>query len=192
MGVSVPLAVMAVSAGIQAYGQHKSAEAASNAQKYNAQVADQNASIAAQKALWTTQEGEQAVNNSEMKTAAQTSAIKTNQAASGIEVNSGSAVDVDNSARILGKMDALTIRSNAARQAYGYQTEQVSDQNQATLDRYGAKNSIEQGKIAMAQTAVQFAGSAAGAMGGGGGASMLGSGTNSWSNYQNSNSAFGG
>jgi hypothetical protein len=48
---------------------------------------------------------------------------KAAQAASGIDVNSGSAVSVQASERMLGMLDALTIRSNAARAAYGYQAE---------------------------------------------------------------------
>jgi len=44
-------------------------------------------------------------------------------AASNIDVNFGSAVDVQADAAMLGELDALTIRSNAAREAWGFKVE---------------------------------------------------------------------
>ncbi len=58
-----------------------------------------------------------------MKTRGQVGAIEASQAASNITVGSGSAVDVRSSAAEMGELDALTIRSNAEKQAYGYQTQ---------------------------------------------------------------------
>lgn len=197
MGVSAGTAAI-IGTGVQMYGQHKVAQAQKNAADFNAQVAEQNEALATQKAAWQTQEGEQNVGASEMKTAAQVGGIKTFQAASGVDVNSGSAVDVENSARTIGKLDALTIRSNAARAAYGYQVEETSDKNQAILDRYAGKNAVEAGKIAEVGTALKFAGTAAtqGGFGSAGGTSgssssstlLSGQGNDAWSSYNTSNS----
>ncbi len=44
-------------------------------------------------------------------------------AAQGVDVGQGSAVDVQADAAYLGELDALTIRNNAAREAWGYEVE---------------------------------------------------------------------
>lgn len=137
---------------LSAYGQAKSAGANAAADTYKAQVADNNAAIATQQAEWTAENGDQAASAAALKTRATEAGIEANQAASGIDVNTGSAVQVQDSARILGKLDALTIRSNAARQAYGYQVQAINEKSQAQLDRFAAKNDIEAGKIGAAST----------------------------------------
>lgn len=58
-------------------------------------------------------------------------AIKAAEAAGNVDVNSGSAVDVQSSAAALGELNAITIRGNAAKEAYGYETQSTSFENQA-------------------------------------------------------------
>lgn len=132
---------------VNAYGQLQESRAAAQAYNFNAQVAEQNAIIATQKRKWAIEQGDQDIAASQMKTAAKIGATKANQAASGVEVGTGSNADVIQSERELGMLDALTIRSNAARAAYGYETEAYSHKMQAQLDRYAAKNAKTAGKI---------------------------------------------
>lgn len=146
---------------VSAYGQLQSSQAASTAANYNAQVAENNAGISTQQAMWVGQKGVQAASNSQMKTAATVGSIKANQGASGVEIGTGSNADVVTSAREVGMLDALTIRSNAAREAYGYQTQAVSEKAQAQLDRFAAKNDISAGKINAATTLLGGAAKAA-------------------------------
>lgn len=133
--VCVSGTIAVVGAVASAYGAVQQAHAASQADKFNEQIAKNNATIAQQNATFAGQEGEQNAATSEAKTRAEVGAIKANQAASGVDVNSGSDVDVRSSAAELGELNAITIRSNAARQAYGYQTQTASDNNQAQLDQ---------------------------------------------------------
>ena len=135
-----------------AYGQVQSAKATSNAANFNANVAAQNAIIATQKQQWVGEEGDQEASISQMKTAAKVGSIKANQGASGVDVGTGSHADVVTSAREVGMLDALTIRSNAARAAYGYATEAYSDKAQEALDRYAGKNAITAGNIGATST----------------------------------------
>lgn len=137
---------------VNAYGQIQASKAQSQADNFNAQVAEQNAIIATQKQQWAGEEGDQAASISQMKTAAKVGATQANQGASGVEVGTGSNVDVISSEREIGMMDALTIRSNAARQAYGYATEAYSDKAQAALDTYAGKNAITAGNIGAVST----------------------------------------
>jgi hypothetical protein len=113
--------------------------------KYNAQVATQNQQIATQNATLAGQSGEQQAAQSEAKTRAEVGAIKASEAAGNIDVNSGSAVDVQSSAAELGELSAITIRGNAA---YGYQTQSTSFENQAQLDTQQAANDTTAGEIA--------------------------------------------
>ena len=97
--------------------------AGGRAADFQAQIAKNNAQIARYNAQSATEAGNAAAVQSMLRTRAIVGQTKAAQAASGIDVNSGSALDVQASERMLGMMDALTIRSNAARAAYGYQAE---------------------------------------------------------------------
>ncbi len=135
-----------------AYGQIVAGRAAANADIFNANVEAQNAEISTQKAAWAGEEGDQATGVSQLKTAAKVGSIKANQGASGVEVGTGSNAAVVDSARKVGMLDALTIRSNAAREAYGYQTEAYSHRAQEALNRFSAKNAVQSSKINAATT----------------------------------------
>ena len=54
-------------------------------------------------------------------------------AANGVQLGSGSALDLLAGTKVIGNMDATTIHNNALRAAWGYQT-------QSTIDRYAASN----------------------------------------------------
>ncbi|MGC9966389.1 MAG: hypothetical protein ABSE08_13385 [Syntrophobacteraceae bacterium] len=93
-------------AGMQGYSQYQAAN-------YNAQVAANNQKIAQQNAGISLQQGTIAEENQRLKTGGMIAAIDTQQAASGIQTNSGSALNVRSSAAETGELDALTIRYNS-------------------------------------------------------------------------------
>jgi len=147
MGVALPIiAVVAAVAGtaVSAIGQANAAAAQGKAANYQAQVAANQQQIASQQAQQASAAGEQQAYNQGMRTRALVGSIEAAQGASNVDVNSGSAVDVRSSAAALGQLDALTIRSNAARQAYGFETQGVS---------YGAEAGLQQQKASQAGTA---------------------------------------
>lgn len=57
-------------------------------------------------------------------------------AAQGIDVNRDSALDVQADTAAMGELDALTIRNNAVREAWGYEVQGMNYANQSQL--YGA------------------------------------------------------
>ena len=116
-----------------AVGAIQSGAAQSAAAGYQAQVAANNEKIAQQNAAQATATGAVQVEQQGIKTKAEVGAIKAAQAASNIDVNTGSALDVRSSAAALGELDALTIRSNAEKQAYGYETQATSFAGQQSL-----------------------------------------------------------
>lgn len=154
-------ALMVGGSAISAYGQMQAANAAGAAYDFDAMQATQNAKIATQKQQWAAELGDQDAAASQMGTAAKIGSIKANQAASGVEVGTGSNADVITSAREIGMLDALTIRSNAAREAYGYEVEAYSNRSQAAMSTSAAKNTRAAGRIQAAGTLLGGAAQAA-------------------------------
>lgn len=161
MGLPI-IALVATGIGglVQAVGAQSQAKAAAQTANYNASVANVNAQQAKNNATLAANAGEEQAAIQSQKTKAAVGSIVANQAAGGIDVNSGSALDVRESATELGSLDALTIRSNAAKEAYGYQTQANSFSQQAGLDTASAKNDIAAGNINTASTLLGTAGSA--------------------------------
>lgn len=150
---------------LAAQGQIKTATATAESDLFNAGVDANNASILTHNATEAGQAGDANAGISEQKTGQQVAAIKANQAASGVDVNSGSAVGVRNSASATGMLDALTIRSNAAKQAYGFLTEAASSTAQSKLDKSKAAFDISAGNAEAQATILGGAAKAASSFG---------------------------
>ena len=148
-------------AGIGALGSIEQSKASAACAGYNAQVAQQNAQIATQNASFAGSQGQQEVAASGAQTKARIAATLANQGASGVDVNTGSDVNVRESEAKLGMLNALTIRSNAAKSAYGYQTQSVSDTGQAALLKSQQGSDILGGYLSGASNVLGGIGSAA-------------------------------
>jgi len=131
MGWAVALA--AVAAATSAAGMISQGEAASRAASYQAQVARNNAITAEQNAQYASKAGEAEALDAGIKGSARLSHIKAAQAANGLDVNSGSAVDVRSTEALGSRLDVLRTRQNAALQAYGYRTQGTNQTAQAGL-----------------------------------------------------------
>ena len=153
------LALGAVGTITQAAGAAQTAEANRAQATYQAQVAENNQIIANQNAMQARAAGAQEAAIQGQKTKAEVGGIKAAQAASNIDVNSGSALDVRSSASQLGELNSLTIRSNAARQAYGYETQGLAYQGEAALDQSRAASAVAAGNTAIAGSLLGGAGS---------------------------------
>lgn len=126
----------------QAGGQIFSAVAASQSAKYNSQIASENAAQDLKYADTAAEIGNIDAAQSEQKTRAELGSIKANQGASGVEIGTGSSANVQASASQVGMLDAMTIRSNAARAAYGYQVGAVNEEAEAKLDKRESRNDL--------------------------------------------------
>lgn len=151
MAIAAPLALAAGLGGAaaSAAGALEGGAAQQNAANYQAAVASNNATIAEQNAAYATKAGLQQAATQSQKGAAIGGKIKAAQAASGVDVNSGSAVDVQQSQREVNKLDTDTVLNNAELKAYGYRTDATNFQAQAGLDEMQA----EQAPIGAAFTA---------------------------------------
>lgn len=144
MGFALATAAIGGSSFMGAAGAIEEGQAESNAANYNATLAGFNATQAEQNAKLSTEAGSARAAMQGRQTRAEFGSERANAAGGGLDPNSGSAVDVQASTAELGHLDALTIRTNAAKEAYGYQTQSTDFQNQAKLDVMSG----EQAKIA--------------------------------------------
>ena len=108
---------------------------------YQSRVTANNAALAEQDARSATAAGEQEAEVSRLRTGELVGAQKTAQAANNIDVNSGSPVAVREATQSMGDLDALTIRYNAAKQAYSDRVQSASYRAQSGLMRFGALTS---------------------------------------------------
>lgn len=141
MAFAAPLALVAggIGAGVSAYGAVEGGQATANAASYSAQVARNNATIANQNADYSIAAGQQKAAVTSLKGAAVGGQIKAGQAASGVDVNTGSAVKVQEGQRMAEKLDTDTMLSNAQLQAYGYRSQATSFTAEAGLEEMKAE-----------------------------------------------------
>lgn len=141
--MGVPLTMAGGIAG--AAGSIQQGYASAGAANYNAKIAEQNAALATQNAGIAGAEGEQAYGMEGIKSAQTQGNIKVAQAANNVDVNSGSAKQVQRSQAVMSALSEANIRSNAARQAYGFETQATSDMAQSALYKSQAKQDIAAG-----------------------------------------------
>lgn len=155
------LASTVLGGATSAIGSIKQGQAEKEAAEFNAQVAKENQQVSTANAQIAGQAGAEQAGMTSMKTRATVGAVQANQAASGIDVNSGSDVDVRSSARELGELDALTVRSNATREAYGQTVQAASYGAESQLQSYEAESAGTAGEIGAASSFLGSTGSAA-------------------------------
>ncbi len=157
---------------VSAIGASQSAAAQSKAANYNAQIQAQNSQIAQQNATQAAQAGEVQAEAAQQKTRAAVGGMLASEAASGIDVNSGSPLDVRSSSAMLGQQSALNIENNTGRTVWGYQTQASGFQDQSQLDTMESQNDQIAGGVKADATI----------LGG------LGQATDQWAKYMNTNS----
>nr|WP_238919400.1 hypothetical protein [Achromobacter xylosoxidans] len=124
--------------GASAVGAANSAKAQQNNLDYQAQVSANNAQIAEWQAQDAIRSGQLEEQNSRLKYAALKGTQRAALAANGVAVDEGSAVDILTTTDYLNETDANTIRTNAARTAWGYRTQATNYSDNAQALRAGA------------------------------------------------------
>lgn len=152
MGVPLLIAAVAGSTAMSAFGAYSQGHAASEAANYNAQLAVQNAKQQKENSAIASQSGTQQTAMQSLKTRSTVGSEIADQAASGVDTKSGSALDTQISSHEIGMLDALQVRSNATRAAFGYKVAAANDEAQGELDKFGAKADEFGGEIGAAST----------------------------------------
>lgn len=146
---------------LNAFGAEQSGQAASQMYQYQSAVALMNQKIALQNRDYALSTGESQARQYGMSAAQRMGSIKAAQGASGIDIGSGSSVDVRSSQRLATNIDLNTIRTNAARTAYGYEVEATQDTAQSKLYGMASTDAAEAGHIKALGSLISGAGSVA-------------------------------
>lgn len=107
--------------------------------KYLDSVSKVNAGISRQAARDALERGSLEADEQRKQTQQVIGSQRTAYAANGIDVNTGTAGQVQNDTAALGELDALTIMNNAAREAYGYEVQAIDQRQQGRLAKYQGK-----------------------------------------------------
>lgn len=124
-----------------AYGAAASAKAQGD---YEQSIARTNATLARYQADEVRKTGDFMASRKILETQSEVGAIRAVQGGSGIDINSGSSTIVRKAVENVGATDALTIRNNADKQAWGYETEAISDSYKGAFARMRGRNQAEQ------------------------------------------------
>jgi hypothetical protein len=152
---ALSLILAGVGTATQVYGQvkagkaqKKAGEAAQEAANSQAGLSDYNAEVATLQAQDAVDRG--AVEESRFRTSVRgmIGQQRAGIAAGNIDVGFGSAVDVQADAAYLGELDALQLRTNAAREAWGYTVQAEDFRKRAAITRKEGVNLAEAGNQA--------------------------------------------
>lgn len=148
----VATALTAAAAGTQMYGQYQEGQAAKDMSKYQSQVAKNNALSAEYAAEDARARGRQAEVTQRQRNRLIQGNYRASAAARGVLVDDGSAGDSLVDLAGIGELDALTIRSNAEREALGFEAESSEFMGESRLRKASGKNAVRSAALGSAST----------------------------------------
>lgn len=157
--VSALATVASTVVGMQAQGQQ--ADAAAQQARYSQAVAYKNAQIADTNARDARAAGVAAEEQQRLKTSQLQGRQTAVLAANGVDLASGSPLDILGDTAAMGEQDALNTRGNAERQARGYETQASNFRDDGQLAGMRSANAEEAGQTAQISTLVSGVGSVA-------------------------------
>ena len=146
------LALSGISSLFGASGAREQGQATQQADMFKAMMAISNAQTEQQNAAWSMAAGDVAASNRGLRGRFQVGGQKVSFASTqgggeGVDVNGKSVQDVLAGTGMATMQDSLTIRSNAAKEAYGHQVAAQSDEAQAMMDQMAGKNAQRAGEM---------------------------------------------
>ena len=172
VGTTLALIIAGAGIGLQAYGQVRAGQAAKEAGKAQrasaeseAQLAEYNAAVARIQSTDAEKRGAEAANRFRTQIKEVIASQRAGYAAGNIDVQYGSAVDVQDDARLLGELDMLTLRTNAAREAWGFDVQEQDLRRRAEIAR---KEGVYHEAAGRAAATSHYVGAAATVASGGG------------------------
>lgn len=158
---TIGMAASGASGAAGIFGSLFGGAAKADAYKYQSSMAWQNAAIAKQNQKYALDIGEQQAEKAGIAGAAQAGQIKAAQGASGVDVNYGSAKEVQTSQHLVSQMDLNTIREKAAKTAYDFSVQAVNYENQAKGYNKAASNARTESVLGAVSSFIGSAGSVA-------------------------------
>lgn len=151
---ALPLIATVASTVIGAAGTIYQAQSASASANYQAQVNENNAIIADRNAADARKRGAEAEQEHRRRVSALQGKQTAVMAASGVDLGSGSPLNILADTAQMGELDAVTIRNNAEREALGYESQGMNFRAEAQLSRSAAKSARTAGMIGAAGSVV--------------------------------------
>lgn len=176
-----PTTILLVSSMVlTAAGGVYKADAEKKAGQYQAEVADQNAKLNDFRAEQAGQIGAIQEEQHRAKVRQLAGTQRANLAANGVDLGSGTALDMVTETYTMGEQDALMVRYNAMNEAWGFRTEAVNDRNRGRFAKAQGKNAAMGTYLTTAASLAGqgYQGFASGAFGGGSGAKAAKAGAN--------------
>lgn len=115
------------------------ADAQKKAGQYQAEVAEQNAKLGDFRAEQTAQIGAIREEQHRAKVRQMAGTQRANLAANGVDLGSGTALDMVTETYTMGEADALTIRYNAMNEAWGYRVSAINERNGGRFAKWSGK-----------------------------------------------------
>jgi hypothetical protein len=155
-----------------AAGAVQQGQAAGAAGRYNQQIAEMNATLSDRRAKDAMERGAIAEQRKRQEVASIIGKQTVAMAANGVDLSFGSPLDTLTDTAVLGELDALTIRTNTAREAYDFKVQGVNQRAQGKLERMKGDAAETGGYLKAGGTILGGGGSAYGQYKGGGGKSF--------------------
>ena len=132
--ISATVAVIAAGASTYQAQQQQAAQASMD--QYQSEVASNNAAIDQQQAANAENQGQLALQQQQIKNTAAQSSQRATMAANGLDLNSGSPLEIQDSDQTLGNLDAASIQNNTINQVYGDDAGAMNQQAQSQADQF--------------------------------------------------------
>lgn len=152
LATGIGLALMAGGTAVSARGQLRAGRAAREAGEADAARLEYNARVAEAQGDDALLRGTEEEQRFRSTVRGLIGSQRAGFAAQGVNVGSGSAVDVQADAAYLGELDALTIRSNAQREAWGFRVQAEDARLGAAAARRGGRSAQTAGRFGAAAT----------------------------------------
>lgn len=149
---AISLGATAVGTVTTMMGQRQQAKAQAAQMNYQAGVDRNNKIIADRQAEDAIKRGQAEEEEHRRKVGQIKGAQRVAFASRGIDLGSDVVIDTLSDTAMLGELDALTIRNNAEREAYGYRVQGMNYEASAQNNALAAKNTKSAGKTAMFST----------------------------------------
>lgn len=159
-GISATTLLAGASLGLTAIGTGVQTAGILSQAKHRQRILRRNAALAEEQAEDAKKRGREAETRHRMAVLQLSGRATTAMAASGVEIGSGTPASLLEEIDVMGELDALTIRSNAEREAWGYRAQAGGYRAQAGLagraGAYGAATSLLAGASTMANQWYQY------------------------------------
>jgi hypothetical protein len=131
--IMIAMAATAASGAATAHGQRQMGRAADRVAQRNAKITEVSAADAARR-------GAVAEDRHRMQVRQFMGRQRAAMGGSGISMDTGTSLDIQTDTARMGELDALTIRNNAAREAWGYRVKAHNYRVQGKMDRAAGRN----------------------------------------------------